>query len=67
MKDQGEISDRVFSFYLAHPNEESFVEIGGYTTTHIKNNDDNLIVWYDIPDSYFWIHFVNAIRVGENN
>lgn len=58
----GKISERVFAFYLANPDDQSFVQIGTYSDQYMK--DPNELVWLDMRNSYFWLSSSNAFRIG---
>jgi hypothetical protein len=63
--DAGEISSKVFAFYMGNTSQASYFEIGGYTTAKFRPNSE--IVWYSIPDHYFWILKFEGIRFGPND
>jgi hypothetical protein len=57
------IGKPVFSFYLTNEDQQSFVQIGDYTTQYLK--DPNNMIWLKSPADYFWSSTVSGFRVGD--
>jgi hypothetical protein len=57
------VSLDLFSFYLARNPSQSFVQIGAYDTTYMKDSS-NLIWFTDLIPTAFWAKYVEGIRFG---
>lgn len=43
------ITENMFSFYMAKENEDSYVDIGYYSSSAMKGGTTNNIVWFTVP------------------
>lgn len=63
LKDSGAISSTLMAFYLSSDtNTQSYVELGGYTTTIIRSGESLQAV--PLNASFYWLGSVDGFRVG---
>jgi hypothetical protein len=63
--DDGYITNDLYAFYLSNTNNQSFVDIGNYSTSYMK--DPSELQWFSMSAAYFWQYDVNAFRIGSSN
>lgn len=54
----------MFSFNIANEQYESYVEIGTYSVSNMR--DPSNLVWLTLVPSFFWIANVNGFKIGSS-
>lgn len=54
LKRQGITQANIFSFFLADPDQVSFVDFNGFASDRIKDKLESEIVWLKIKDDFYW-------------
>lgn len=60
-----EISSRFLTFFMSDLTDNSYCEIGGYTTTIFKQGSS--IEWFPIEDHFFWMLNIEGFRIGTSD